>query len=90
MRRDARAWSPPNTGLQPDADFQQLLQSAQQNQQHLIVWQYALDPEIYRKAHLPVKITWLEALEKAKAEFDKGEGGRLRGYARIVIYPDAD
>ncbi|CUU38411.1 MAG: hypothetical protein K6U12_05340 [Armatimonadetes bacterium] len=73
--------------LQPDADFRQLLQSAQQNQQRLIVWQYALDPEIYRKANLPVKITWLEALEKAKAEFDKGEGGRLRGYARIVIYP---
>lgn len=73
--------------LQPDAEFQQLLQSAKQNQQRLLVWQYALDPEIYRKANLPVNLTWLESLEKTKAEFDKGEGGRLRGYARIVIYP---
>lgn len=72
---------------EPDKEFLQLIESAKQTQQRVIVWQYALDPELYRTAHLPVDPQWLDALERARAEFQKGEGGYLRRYARIVFYP---
>lgn len=71
----------------PDKEFLQLIEAAKQRSQRVSVWQYALDPELYRAAGLPVDLQWLESLERAQAEFQKGEGAYLRRYARLVIYP---
>lgn len=71
----------------PDKEFLQLIEAAKQRSQRVSVWQYALDPELYRAAGLPVDLQWLESLGRAQAEFQKGEGAYLRRYARLVIYP---
>lgn len=70
---------------QPEADFQALLQQVQQGSGRLVVWDYALNPEIYQRANLTHNPAWLESLDRARAQ---AQGGAyLRRYANLVIYP---
>ncbi len=73
---------------QPDAEFQRLLERATRENHRVIVWEYALDPELYQHAGIPLKPEWKESLSKVYAKFQEGKGAAyLRRYANLVAYP---
>ncbi len=72
---------------QPDTEFQQLLKRAKTENRRAVVWEYALDPEVYLTAKIPLSAQWKQSLESAQEEFQKGEGAYLRRYANMVVYP---
>ncbi|MDW8107252.1 MAG: hypothetical protein RMK45_07225 [Armatimonadota bacterium] len=73
--------------LQPEAEFRSLLQQVQQGSGRLVVWDYALSPEIYRYAQLVHNPAWLESLGKAEQQARQAKGAYLRRYANLVVYP---
>ncbi|MDW8107916.1 MAG: hypothetical protein RMK45_10635 [Armatimonadota bacterium] len=73
--------------LQPEAEFQSLLQQARQGSGRLVVWEYALSPEVYRHAQLVHNPAWLESLGKAEQQARQAKGAYLRRYANLVVYP---
>jgi len=88
---DASCW------LNPETDFQALLQEVQQTtdrdpkeQQRptrVILWGYALDPEPYRKAGFHHNPGWLESLGKAQEQARNAGGAYWRPYVDMVVYP---
>lgn len=78
---DTSAW------LQPETDFQALLQSVQQGSGRIVLWDYALDPSIYQRANLTHNAQWLESLGKAQQQARDAGGAYLRRYANLVVYP---
>ncbi|MDW8051858.1 MAG: hypothetical protein RMJ83_05165 [Armatimonadota bacterium] len=78
---DAACW------LQPEAEFQTLLQQAQQGRGRLVVWDYALSPEVYRRAQLVHNPAWLESLGRAEQQARQAKGAYLRHYINLVVYP---
>ncbi|GIV07402.1 MAG: hypothetical protein KatS3mg017_0604 [Fimbriimonadales bacterium] len=73
--------------LQPETDFQSLLQGVKQGSGRIILWDYALAPEVYQRANLIYNAQWLESLGKAQQQARDAGGAYLRRYANLVIYP---
>ncbi|MCS7190163.1 MAG: hypothetical protein NZ843_01025 [Fimbriimonadales bacterium] len=73
--------------LQPEAELQSLLQQTQQGSGRMIVWDYALNPEVYQRAHLVHNPQWLQSLGKAQTLVRNAGGGYLRRYTAMVVYP---
>lgn len=78
---DSSSW------LQPETDFQALLQGVQKGSGRIILWDYALAPEIYQRANIIHNPQWLESLGKAQQQARDAGGAYLRRYANLVIYP---
>ncbi|MCS7209831.1 MAG: hypothetical protein NZ874_09695, partial [Fimbriimonadales bacterium] len=78
---DASCW------LQPESDFQALLQQARQGGSRLVLWDYALNPDLYKLANLTHNPRWLESLGKARQQARNAGGAYLRQYANIVVHP---
>ncbi|MFN7161642.1 MAG: hypothetical protein ACK4NB_01110 [Fimbriimonadales bacterium] len=78
---DASCW------LEPATDFQTLLQAMRSEERRVVLWDYALNPEIYQRAGLVFNTAWLESLSKAQAEARNAGGAYLRRYANLVVYP---
>jgi hypothetical protein len=78
---DASCWQ------DPEIDWQTILQTASQTGKRIVLWDYALNPEIYQRAGLTFKPTWLESLGKAQTLARNAGGAYRRRYANIVIYP---
>lgn len=78
---DASCW------LDPATDFPTTLQAAQQENKRVVLWDYALDPEIYQRAELTFNPAWLESLGKAQSEARNAGGAYLRRFANLVVYP---
>jgi hypothetical protein len=78
---DASCWS------EPETDLQATLQNASQEGKRVVLWDYALNPEIYQRAELIFKPPWLESLGKAQTYARNAGGAYRRRYANIVIYP---
>ncbi len=78
---DASCW------LEPATDLQTLLQDAQQAGYRVIVWDYALNPDLYKAASLTFNATWLESLGQARESVRNAGGAYLRRYANMVVYP---
>lgn len=78
---DSSSW------LQPETDFQALIQAAQQGSGRIILWDYALEPDIYQRANLTHNPQWLESLGKAQQQARDAGGAYLRRYANLVVYP---
>lgn len=78
---DASCWS------EPETDLQTILQNAPQEGKRVVLWDYALNPEIYQRAELFFKPAWLESLGKAQTYARNAGGAYRRRYANIVIYP---
>jgi len=83
--------------LNPETDFQALLQEVQrttdrdpkeqQRPTRVILWGYALDPEPYRKAGFHHNPGWLESLGKAQEQARNAGGAYRRRYVNMVAYP---
>lgn len=71
----------------PATDFPTTLQAAQQENKRVVLWDYALDPEIYQRAELTFNPAWLESLGKAQSEARNAGGAYLRRFANLVVYP---
>ena len=78
---DASCW------LDPATDFQSLLQTTRQESKRLVLWDYALAPEVYQRAGLVFNPAWLESLGKAHTEAQNAGGAYLRRFANLVVYP---
>ncbi|MCX7993470.1 MAG: hypothetical protein N2651_07345 [Fimbriimonadales bacterium] len=78
---DASCWK------QPETDFQTTLQNARQEGKRVVLWDYALNPEIYQRAELMFNPAWLESLGKAQTQARNGGGAYLRRYVNMVVYP---
>ncbi len=73
---------------QPEQEFQRLIEQATRENRRVIVWAYALDPELYQHAEIPLNPDWKESLSKVYAKFQEGRGAAyLRRYADLVAYP---
>ncbi len=73
--------------LDPENDFKQLVESAKANNQRVVVWDYAMRPELFQMA-MGVQVSpWLESLQKAQDSAKAQGGAYLRRYANIVAYP---
>lgn len=73
--------------LAPETELKTILQNAPQQGKRIVLWGYALDPEIYQRAELTFKPAWLESLRKAQTYARNAGGAYRRRYANIVIYP---
>ncbi len=73
--------------LQPENDFRQLLDKARQNNQRVVVWDYALRPELFQIAMETQQSPWLESLQKAQEVAMQEGGAYLRRYVNMVAYP---
>jgi len=78
---DAACWRDPET------DLQTLLQDAQQVGYRVIVWNYALEPDLYKAGGLTFNAAWLESMERAQTQARNASGAYLRRYANLVVYP---
>ncbi|MCX7924639.1 MAG: hypothetical protein N2554_02370 [Fimbriimonadales bacterium] len=78
---DASCW------LNPETDFRTTLQTARQEGKRVVLWDYALNPEIYQRAELVFNPAWLESLGKAQTEARNAGGAYLRRFANLVVYP---
>jgi hypothetical protein len=88
---DAACW------LDPETDFQALLQEVQQATERaseaeqtvarIIVWGYALDPEPLKEAGFNSNPAWLESLGKAQELARNSGGAYRRRYVNMVAYP---
>jgi hypothetical protein len=78
---DASCW------LNPETEFQNLLQDAEQEGYRIILWNYALDPNPYKVAGLTFNTAWLESLGKAQARALEAGGAYRRRYVDMVVYP---
>jgi hypothetical protein len=88
---DAACW------LDPETDFQALLQEVQQATERaseaeqtvarIIVWGYALDPEPLKEAGLNFNTAWLESLGRAQEQARNAGGAYRRRYVNMVAYP---
>ncbi len=78
---DASCW------LDPATDFQTTLQAARQENKRVVLWDYALNPEIYQRAELTFNPAWLESLGKAQSEARNAGGAYLRQFVNLVVYP---
>jgi hypothetical protein len=88
---DAACW------LDPETDFQALLQEVQQATERaseaeqtvarIIVWGYALDPNPLKEAGFNSNPAWLESLGKAQELARNSGGAYRRRYVNMVAYP---
>jgi hypothetical protein len=88
---DAACW------LDPETDFQALLQEVQQATERaseaeqtvarIIVWGYALDPNPLKEAGFNSNPAWLESLGKAQELARNSGGAYRRRYVNMVTYP---
>jgi len=88
---DAACW------LDPETDFQALLQEVQQATDNnpeeepktarIILWGYALDPEPLKEAGFNFNPAWLESLGRAQAQARNAGGAYRRRYVNMVAYP---
>jgi hypothetical protein len=88
---DAACW------LDPETDFQALLQEVQQATDNnpeeepktarIILWGYALDPEPLKEAGFNFNPAWLESLGKAQELARNSGGAYRRRYVNMVAYP---
>ena len=73
--------------LNPETEFQNLLQDAEREGYRIILWNYALDPNPYKVAGLTFNTAWLESLGKAQARALEAGGAYRRRYVDMVVYP---
>jgi len=73
--------------LRPESDFRQLIEKASAANQRVIVWDYALRPELFQSATGRQRSPWLESLQKAQKIANRRGGAYLRRYANMVVYP---
>jgi hypothetical protein len=88
---DAACW------LDPETDFQALLQEVQQATERaseaeqtvarIIVWGYALDPNPLKEAGFNFNPAWLESLGRAQEQARNAGGAYRRRYVNMVAYP---
>jgi hypothetical protein len=88
---DAACW------LDPETDFQALLQEVQQATERaseaeqtvarIIVWGYALDPNPLKEAGFNSNPAWLESLGRAQEQARNAGGAYRRRYVNMVAYP---
>jgi hypothetical protein len=88
---DAACW------LDPETDFQALLQEVQQATDNnpeeepktarIILWGYALDPEPLKEAGFNFNPAWLESLGRAQEQARNAGGAYRRRYVNMVAYP---
>jgi hypothetical protein len=88
---DAACW------LDPETDFQALLQEVQQATERdseaeptiarIILWGYALDPNPLKEAGFNSNPAWLESLGKAQELARNAGGAYRRRYVNMVAYP---
>jgi hypothetical protein len=88
---DAACW------LDPETDFQALLQEVQQATERaseaeqtvarIIVWGYALDPDPLKEAGFNSNPAWLESLGRAQEQARNAGGAYRRRYVNMVAYP---
>ena len=88
---DATCW------LDPETDFQALLQAVQQATDgnpaakqtitRIILWDYALDHDLFKRAGFNFNSAWLESLGRAQEQARNAGGAYRRRYVNMVAYP---